>query len=162
MVKLSPSARAWTTTSTTQSSRVVVGIDEDPGSLQALRFAADEAALRGGEVLAMHVWHSSSAWGNPDFRPDGGPADGYVRDRLAETVGTVSRERELQDKPLVRIHMEALEGIAEVELTMAAVGAAMLVLGQRHHHRLFGSVSQASLRRAPCVIVIVPPPASTP
>ncbi len=145
------------TTFTAQSSRVVVGIDEDRGSLQALRFAADEAVLRGGEVLAVHVWRSSSAWGNPDFRPDGGPTDGYVRERLAETVGTVLRERELQDKPLVRISVEALEGVADVELTRAATGAAMLVLGQRHHHRLFGSVSQSSLHRAPCVIVIVPP-----
>ena len=162
MSKVSAAAQTWSTTFTAQSSRVIVGIDEDPGSLQALRFAADEAALRGGEVLAMHVWRSSSAWGNPDFRPDGRPADGYIRDRLAETVGTVAREREMQDTPPVRICMEAIEGVAGVELTRAAVGAAMLVLGQRHHHRLFGSVSQASLRRAPCVIVIVPPPASTP
>jgi nucleotide-binding universal stress UspA family protein len=72
-------------------------------------------------------------------------------------VGTVLHERDLQDKPRVRISMEALEGVTDVELTRAATGAAMLVLGQRHHYRLLGSVSQSSLRRAPCVIVIVPP-----
>lgn len=158
MMSTSGSApQTWTSTRTTQGRRIVVGIDEDPGSLQALRFAADEAVLRGGEVLALHVWRSSSAWGDPDFRPDQGPADGYVRDRLAEMVEVVQRERDLQEKPPARICTEVREGVADVELSRAAVGAAMLVLGRRHHHRLFGSVSQASLRRAHCVIVIVPP-----
>lgn len=145
-----------TATFTAQSSRIIVGVDEDPGSLDALRFAAEEAVLRGGHVVAMHVWRSSSAWGNPDFRSDDGPADGYVRDRLGERVSTVLRERAQQGKPLPRITTEVLEGAADLELTNAAAGAAMLVLGRRHHHGLFGSVSRASLRRAPCVVVIVP------
>ena len=139
-----------------QSIRVIVGIDEHPASMSALRFAATEAAFRGGEVLAIHVWRRSGPWGRPDVRPVGGPDDEHARDRLNETVGTLLRERELHDEPLVRIVTEVVRGDAGAELTQAATGAAMLVLGQRHHSRILGSVSQASINGAPCVVVIVP------
>lgn len=162
MRTLSPAAQTSKSSPAVRGHRVIVGVDDDPASLEALRFGAEEAALRGSEVLAMHIWCSSNTVGKRGLRPDGGPTDGYGPDRLAEAVGTVLRERELQNKPPVRISIEVLEGVAEVELTMAATGAAMLVLGQRHHHRLFGSVSQQSLRGAQCVVVIVPPSVSAP
>ena len=35
---------------------IVVGVDGSDGSLQALRWAIDEARLRGARLVAVHAW----------------------------------------------------------------------------------------------------------
>ena len=53
------------------ASRVVVGVDGSAGSLLALRFAAAEARLRGGELHVVHAWidNLSGYGGSPLARP---------------------------------------------------------------------------------------------
>ena len=61
---------------------VVVGVDDSPNSLQAMRVAASEAARRGTGVLAIHVWHAAATWGVPLAWPAGHNPGGGVRFRM--------------------------------------------------------------------------------
>ena len=38
-------------------SRVIVGVDGSEGSIRALRFAVEEARIRGAELMAVNAWH---------------------------------------------------------------------------------------------------------
>jgi nucleotide-binding universal stress UspA family protein len=42
---------------------IVVGVDGSPSSVQALRWAARQAQLTGGEVPAVTVWHMPTTYG---------------------------------------------------------------------------------------------------
>ena len=145
--------------------RVVVGVDGDPAGLAALRFAAVEAAHRGGDVLAVHVWHhpaswgiSATTWGYAGVRlPDGEPAR-HILGALQGWVEQVQAERAASGAPAVVITAEVVEGVDARTLRATARGAALLVLGARHHSRLLGSVSQAVLAGAPCPVAVVPAP----
>lgn len=143
-----------------RSTRVVVGMDDSPGALAALRYAAIEAAYRGGDVLAMHVWQYPTSWGfagawTGDYDPGA-----YLSDALAKTVAELQAERMAAGEPAVRIVTRVEEGFSSGALITAATGSALLVMGARHHNRLLGSVSQACINHAPCPIVLVPVTAS--
>ena len=139
-----------------RSRTVVVGINEDPASRQALRIAFAEAALRGGDLHALHVWRASSPWGDPDLQEADKPAGDYALKMVTQTVNEVVRERAIAGEPPVAVLTEVVEGSPWGELSKAAQGAAMLVVGQRHHSRVLGSVSQACVNHPPCTVVIVP------
>ena len=119
----------------TLAARVVVGMDNDPASVAALRFAAVEAAYRGGDVVALHVFHYPSIWGVFPVWPEEGQPAGYLSEQLRATVDAVLAERE-------------------------AAGVALLVLGARHHNRLLGSVRSMVLSHSAdgpaCPVVVVP------
>lgn len=137
--------------------RVVVGMDDDPVSVAALHFAATEAAYRGGDVLAVHVWHYPYTWGLPTAWPAETNPAADIHEQLQQTVDSAQAEREAAGEPLVPVSIEVLEGDAATVLTSAARDAALLVLGTRHHNRLLGSVSQVCVNHPPCAVVVVPP-----
>lgn len=145
--------------SRTQQRRVVVGLDNAPESISALRFAATEAAYRGGDVLAVMVWHYPLTWGYPTIWPEAMDPGRYCRYDLRKAIDAVQAERAADGEPVVSITAEAVEGASADRLLAAADGAALLVLGARHHNRLLGSVSQSCVSRALCAVVIVPGPA---
>jgi nucleotide-binding universal stress UspA family protein len=141
--------------------RVVVGMDDSPGALAALRHAVTEAAYRGGEVLALHVWQYPTSWGFSgawagDYNPGA-----YLADELAKTIADLQAQRRAAGEPAVRIVTRVEEGFSAAALIAAATGAALLVMGARHHNRLLGSVSQSCINHAPCPIVLVPSPEPT-
>ena len=140
-------------------SDVVVGVDDSPASLEALRVAASEAALRGVGVCAIHVWQYPSSWGMPLNWPAGANPGEFVRERLIEEVQRVQSARRAADEPSVNVSIEVIEGDAEDELRAAAKDASMLVLGERHHQGLtpmMGSVASALVPHPPCPVLIVP------
>ena len=144
---------------TAPHNRVVVGMDGDPVSVAALRFAAVEAAYRGGDVLAVHVWHYPStwgAWGVPTVWPDETNPGIFILEQLQQSVDVVLAERAATGEPIVAITAQVMEGASAATLTAAARGAALLVLGARHHNRLLGSVSEACISHASCPIAVVP------
>jgi len=136
--------------------RVIVGMDENAVSVTALRFAATEAAYRGGDVLAMSVWHYPYTWGLPTSWPEDADPSAYMLTELQQTVDTVCADRVAAGEPAVTITAEVVQGDAAGMLSYAARGAALLVLGARHHNRLLGSVSQACTSHPPCAVVVVP------
>ncbi|MGI8626842.1 MAG: universal stress protein [Geodermatophilaceae bacterium] len=136
--------------------RVVVGMDDDAASVAALRFAAREAAYRGGDVLAINVWHYPYTWGLPTVWPEEANPSGYIMSQLQQIVDDTLTERTAAGEPVVPITVEVVEGDAATVLNSAARGVALLVLGARHHNRLLGSVSQACTNHPPCPVVVVP------
>jgi nucleotide-binding universal stress UspA family protein len=139
-----------------RSTRVVVGMDDSPGALVALRYAVTEAAYRGGEVLAMHVWQYPTSWGfggawTGDYDPGA-----YLTEALTKTVADLQTERAAEGEKAVRIVTLVEQGFSVNALVAAATGSALLVMGARHHNRLLGSVSQACINHAPCPILLVP------
>lgn len=137
--------------------RIVVGVDGSEASQRALRWAAQEAAVRGGTLQAVTAW----TW-------DGLEAPGVVATTPSEAQQWA--ERDMQDAlreiraayPQLPLASEAVEGQPGKVLTDVARGSDLLVLGSHGHGRVFhavlGSVSEECIRRASCPVVVVPTP----
>ena len=138
---------------------VVVGVDGSPGSLTALRFALEEARLRGAGVRAVGAWQvptTVSASGVPALDPG-------LPDQL-QLEARDALERALEDagdlaagvaiEPVVRL------GAPAQVLLEEAQDADLLVVGSRglggFRGLLLGSVGQQCAHHAPCPLVIVP------
>ncbi|MFY1632895.1 universal stress protein [Solwaraspora sp. WMMB335] len=130
---------------------IVVGVDGSEGARRALDWAATETAARGGALRAVTAW-----------RWDGGTVVSPVEER--------QRATEMLDRELAELstrHGSALPVVGEVHegraadvLTIAARSADLLVLGSHGHSRLqhtvLGSVSEESIRKATCPVVVIP------
>lgn len=136
---------------------IVVGVDGSEGSLDAVRWAADEAGLRHDRLVLVHAWHVPVSLG------------------LADAVGPIidwSFLGEAASKVVKRAHQALHLSQVEVEelvvndhpvpaLLHASEGADLLVVGSRglsgFSGLLLGSVSQGVLHQAPCPVTVVPP-----
>jgi len=145
----------------TTPARVVVGVDGSSHSLDALRWAAQEARLRHASIEAVYAWRP------PYIGEAGGMAAVAVSwDQLADSaqasldlaVDTVAAEA-----PDVTFERRCLEGPPALTLVEEAKDAVMLVVGSRGHGGflglLLGSVAHHVAHHAPCPVVVVPPPA---
>jgi nucleotide-binding universal stress UspA family protein len=136
---------------------VVVGVDGSRESEAALRFAADEARLRGAVLRIVCAWTPSDA--------------GYMGEVFAPTPDAFDQaERHAEAvlrEALERLHGESLEieAIAEeggptAVLLGQAADAALLVVGSRGlgaaKRLVLGSVSHEIAHQARCPITIVP------
>ena len=137
--------------------RIVVGIDGSQCSREALRFAADEATLRGAQLRVVCAWQvPTMLYPAAGFTAALDPAafEGYARDSAGEVVGAVlGAGSGIEHELVVR------QGNPAHVLLEESAEAAMLVLGSRGHGGfvglLLGSVSQqcAAHSKAPVVIV---------
>jgi nucleotide-binding universal stress UspA family protein len=145
-------------------SRIVVGVDGSDASKDALRWAVDEAKLRGASVDAVHAWQV------PMLPPDVGaalaPAGAalevttllpQVKEGAHRTVAEIVEEV-VADDAGVEVRPLAVEGPPATALIEAARGADLLVVGSRGHGGftglLVGSVSMQAVQHAPCPVVI--------
>ena len=139
------------------TNRIVVGIDDSPAGRAALRWAADEAQLRGAELKVLHIWQvdvsvSMSGAEIPwaAFEDD---AEATAKAVVAETIG----ENDADGQPR---KIDLVQGAPGPTLVEASRDAAMLVVGTQVHtgisRVLFGSVSHYCLTHASCVVVAVP------
>jgi nucleotide-binding universal stress UspA family protein len=131
---------------------VVVGVDGSEGSRHALRWAAEEARLRGARLRAVHVWSYLDQAGEA-FDPSYGDDD--ARRFLDETVAGLGDEAVGLD-----IERAAVCDLPARGLLDSAGDADLLVVGARgmggFRGLLLGSVSQQVAQHAPCPVVIVP------
>jgi nucleotide-binding universal stress UspA family protein len=139
--------------------RVVVGVDDSEGAACALRWALDEARLRGATLEVLHAWRQ--------FIPLAVPS-GVTREPTRETLESAARTLVTRvvedvvgtDDPPVTVKVELGEGSPADVLVRAASGADVLVVGSRGRGGftglLLGSVSQQCAHHAPCPVVIVP------
>jgi nucleotide-binding universal stress UspA family protein len=135
---------------------IVVGIDGSAGSRAALRFAAEEAELRGAVLTVVSVWHV--------------PAGVYLQPTYVELDLDVLQQaaREVAEQEIADVM--GAERAKGVELLMrqgnpaqalleASHEAEMLVVGSRGHGGfaglLLGSVSQQCAAHAGCPVVVV-------
>ncbi|MFI7317014.1 universal stress protein [Streptomyces venezuelae] len=131
--------------------RVVVGVADARAA--AVRFAYEEARLRGAVLDAVRAWRcpSHDTVDHPLFT---GP-EHLVEERAAEQL-----EAALADAPPdVELKRRTVEGAARPVLLSASREADLLVVGRRRSgqfgHRL-GRVAHTLLHHATCPVVVVP------
>lgn len=134
---------------------VVVGIDGSDQSIEALRFAAEEAKLRHAELRVVYglTFPFPDYWANP---------------AVVDPEPFMERARQWMDHALVAVgdELEGLEverilepGTAMTVLLDHATADDLLVVGSRgrggFRGLLLGSVSQQVVLHAPCPVVVV-------
>jgi nucleotide-binding universal stress UspA family protein len=137
----------------------VVGIDGSPPSDAALRFALEEARLRGLLLRVVCAWEASAgAYVGEAFAPT---ADVFLEaEHHAEALLRSALERLAPDNT-VQVELLSVEGHPATVLAEQAREAELLIVGSRGRSTatglLLGSVSQSLAHHAPCPLVIVPP-----
>ena len=140
------------------ASRVVAGVDGSADSAAALRFAAAEARLRGGELHVVHAWMDTvSGYGGPPWAVPATTLQEQARATLRASMQTTWRN----GSPGVRVRAETIEGVEWDVLTEAAEAADLLVVGSRGRSGwsslLLGSVGLRCITYAPCPVAVVHP-----
>lgn len=146
--------------------RIVVGIDGTEHAAAALRWAAEEAALRSATLVAVHAW---------SFVPVTTPADsGLVPMAWTDSMEVLDASRAAAERTAadqVRevlgegndVVLEVVEGGPADVLVAAAADADLLVVGNQGRGNLasalLGSTSAEVADAAPCPVVIVRKPA---
>jgi nucleotide-binding universal stress UspA family protein len=130
--------------------RLVVGVDGSVSSHEAVKFAFEEAEVRGASLHAVWVWPRPAV----AFR--GGEAGLDERTRLlAEAVAECSAGH-----PGVETTQEVRRGHPVEELARASSTARAVVVGRRGHGGYtgmrLGSVVHGLLHRAECPVITVP------
>jgi nucleotide-binding universal stress UspA family protein len=140
----------------TAMARIVVGVDGSDLARAALRFAVDEARLRGATLEVVTAWYEP-----------------YVAPTMATVAVDPTLLEEGADKTLdaavdgidtsgVEIRRSIRRGRPAEALLEAARDADLLVVGSRGRGGftglLLGSVSQQVVHHATCPVVVVPDP----
>jgi nucleotide-binding universal stress UspA family protein len=138
-------------------SDIVVGVDGSEGSLRALRFAIDEARVRGCGVRAVIAWRIPAIAYEAGWAPI--PIDAGNYEAMAEA--SLDKVLEAVEAGEVEVTRVVREGQAADVLLAEARTADLLVVGSRglggFRGLLLGSVSAQCAHHAPCPVAIVPP-----
>jgi nucleotide-binding universal stress UspA family protein len=141
----------------TTISRVVVGVDGSPSSIDALLWAVRYAELTGAEVEAVTTWAAPTGYGAAYGT---GGFDAVVVDwaDIARRTQDTALDQALPGDS-GRIRRTVVCDHPAAALVSAAEGAALLVVGCRGHDgfagMLLGSVSAHVAAHAPCPVVVV-------
>jgi nucleotide-binding universal stress UspA family protein len=139
--------------------RIIVGVDGSEGSVQALRFAIEEAKIRGAELRAVSAWHVPPAVYGAGWAPASTDVDEFRK--LAESALRESVEEAGAAQAGIEVTSIVREGHPVDLLVEESGDADLLVLGTRglggFKELLLGSVSQQCAHHASCPVVIVPP-----
>ncbi|MGW2033886.1 universal stress protein [Streptomyces sp. NPDC001811] len=138
--------------------RIVLGVGEEPGDSVAVRFAVEEAVLRGVPLEAVRSWRRPLHEPRPHPLVVGEPAhvqEARAAELLEEALGVVPADLEVRRR--------TIEGFARDALLAASRGAGLLVVGARRRQGHFGlqlgRVAHGVLHHAACPVAVVPEPA---
>ncbi len=138
---------------------IVVGVAGSDRDATAVRFALEEAALRGCGVTAVHAWMLPFIEAPTAHT---GQLDDARRSRALQAEGRLedALRKPSAEFPDVVVHRVVFEGHARTALLGASRGADLLVAGARRRDATvgmqLGTVNHALLHHAPCPIAIVP------
>jgi nucleotide-binding universal stress UspA family protein len=136
---------------------IIVGVDGSASSRAALRYALDEARLRGAQLRVVGAWHLPVAAYTGGYGP-GDPDLSAGLEQDARDNG--ARALDEVDTGGVHVETEFREGNPAHVLLEAAEDADLLVVGSRglggFRGLMLGSVGQQCAHHAPCPLVIVP------
>ncbi|SBT41295.1 universal stress protein [Micromonospora auratinigra] len=139
---------------------VVVGVDGSALSRAAVEFAAEEAAVRGAPLHAVHAYTHPRSGGPGDMQPlvyDEDQLHGEEDRVVAESLTGLAERW-----PQVPVTREVTHGRPVAVLTDASRSAQLLVVGAQGRGQLsgllLGSVSQGVLHRADCPVAVVRAP----
>jgi len=141
--------------------KIVVGVDGSAASVDAVRWALDEARRRGAELHVVTAWHT-------DPPPVEGPPpmvgvpyrakESALAEQQAQQDRVMAQVRGATDGVAVRRHM--IGQWPPRALVHLSADADLLVLGRHGHswlaEKLLGSVSAYCVRHASCPVVITP------
>jgi nucleotide-binding universal stress UspA family protein len=138
-------------------SLIVVGIDGSQSAETALRFALEEARLRGATLRIVTVWSTpSTVYTGMVYVPTFDLRE--VEEQAASERLEAARAL-VGDTPGVTIETVSVEGQTAGALVAEAAGADLLVVGSRGHggftNLLLGSVSQQVAHHAKVPLAIV-------
>lgn len=141
-------------------SGIVVGVDGSEHSLDALRWAAEEAKLRKVPLRAVAAFATPlMSTGYEVAVPDSSDLAAASTTMLGAAVDTVRGEGRLEG---VDVITEVLEGHAGEQLIRLSESADLLVVGARGHGGfiglLMGSVTTYVVNHALCPVVVVRTP----
>ncbi|WP_203789195.1 universal stress protein [Paractinoplanes rishiriensis] len=138
--------------------RVLVGVDGSSTSVQALRFADQEARARGAALQVVHAWTLPYL----GFAGRSGSLPQDAIDEFAARAGETLRDsmrRGSIDATRPDVEMWLVEGLPNLSLLQAAGNADLLVVGSRGYGGwkglLMGSVSAQCVTQAPCPVAVV-------
>ena len=133
---------------------VVVGVDGSSGNEIAIRFAFEQAAFRGAELVAVHTWNHPRP--SQDGVLDMAALDRDERIRLSEDLAGWHERY-----PDVVVRQQVRQGKATAVLLSIARTAQLLVVGSRGRGgfagMVLGSTSQSLISHAVCPVVVVRP-----
>ncbi|MGK5740546.1 universal stress protein [Micromonospora sp. URMC 103] len=139
---------------------VVVGVDGSEVSTLAVAFAADTAAARGTDLLALHAYRHPVSTGPGDMQPlvyDETQLSGEEERILAESLAGLGERQ-----PQLRVTRRAVHARPGPALAEASRQAQLVVVGGQGRGEftglLLGSVSQSVLHHADCPVAVVPGP----
>lgn len=137
---------------------IVVGLDDGRASAQALRWAADQAALTGLPLRVVHSWQLSALGAAAFTAGTGVLLQAGTEDARARATRWVL-DALGGDSAAVRWSLEIVEGPPGPVLVNRSTGSRMLVLGTGEHTGLrravLGSVSHYCLSHASVPVVAV-------
>lgn len=146
---------------------IVVGVDGSPESQAALRWAAEEAALRDARLVAVWAWTfvPPAPIAEPGMIPvpamDYSGASEAERAAVEEEFETALRTA-FPTTPEVDVERKLVQGDAAHVLEAEARDANLVVVGSRGRSgiaaALLGSVSKHVVDHAPCPVVVVKAP----
>src|SRR5215470_12093755 len=100
--------------------KIVVGIDGSIGSRRALQWAANEAALRGAELVIVHAWHFPPGAYMP-YVPSAVTATGMMEEGAEKLVAHAEASIAMPDQ--IRVRRVIVEGLAAALLLQQAADA---------------------------------------
>jgi len=141
-------------------SGIVVGVDGSEHSLDALRWGAAEAKLRGVPLRAVASFSTPlMSTGYEVAVPDAADLAAASNTMLTAALDTVRAEGHLEG---IDVITEVLEGHAGEQLIRMSESADLLVVGARGHGGfmglLMGSVTTYVVNHALCPVVVVRTP----
>jgi nucleotide-binding universal stress UspA family protein len=143
---------------------VLVGVNDEPSSDLALRWALSDARTLGVPVRVVHAYSGISRT-EPMYRhiPDANLAQPqHVAEQLVARI--IDQARAIDSEVVVK--GEAIEGGPGGVLALEASSATELVLGSRHltalRSAVLGSVGVAVAGRTACPVIVVRAPAGLP
>jgi len=141
--------------------RIVVGVDDSPGSVAALRWALRLAAETGARVEAVHAWGLPHGWIDahpPDLHRWSAEAEEAARAGVDQVVDAA----EFAGPTYVEVQRTVIEGSPAKVLVDRSKDADLLVVGSRGRGGfaglLLGSVSQQCVNHGHVPVVVVPRP----
>ncbi|MFG2288310.1 universal stress protein [Streptomyces sp. NPDC048595] len=137
---------------------VLLGVGDPEKGAAAVRFAFEEAEVRGCLLKAVHAWHRPAhETADPPLLAD--QAQGYHEKQAAARLDEALREA-AGAHPSVPVRRTTVEGPTHKVLVHRAAAADLLVIGAGHRHGHFGlplgRVAHTALCHADCPVAIVP------
>jgi nucleotide-binding universal stress UspA family protein len=144
---------------------IVVGVDGSNASRTALRWAAEEARLRGARLEAVYVYEHSPSWQMYGYSAEIAaiPVSAMPDDRYSRELAQSLVEGLVADLGAVGIEVDAIaheDRRPAHALVERSRSADLLVVGSRGRGGfaglVLGSVSQQCVQHATCPVVVMP------